>query len=204
MRLILARHGETECNRQKLVQGSGTDVELNHLGCRQAERLAMALEKVPITAVYASSMRRARATAEAVARPHSLKVVTDPDFREMDTGTLNGQPVKVMGDLLNNYFADGNNDASQFRMPGGESLGEIADRTWKATQRVVSLHPKGDVVVVSHHLVTLMIICRAMGLNLGYFRRMRMGVAAMSILEFKDGKAGLSLLNDTCHLDGLV
>lgn len=202
MRLILVRHGETECNRQRLVQGCGVDVDLNETGRLQAERLGQALHKNKLDAVYASSMRRAQATAQAIANWHSLNVVSEPDLREIDAGTLNRAPVKQMGDLLEDYFAH-HNDARQFRMPGGESFGEMADRVWGAARRIVNRHPAGEVVVVGHHLVILFIICQALGLELRHFRRMKLGVAAVSILEFKDGRASLAQLNDTCHLDGL-
>lgn len=202
MKLILVRHAETEWNKQRLVQGGGVDQELNDTGRRQAQRLGQALRNEKLTAVYAGPLSRTRVTAEAIAQHHALQVISEPDLREIDAGSFNGVPVQKLADFLNAYFA-GNRDAGQFRMPGGESIAELAARTWGATQRIVSRHQDGEVVAVSHHLAILTIICQALGLDLVYFRRMRLDITARSILEFKDGKASLVQLNDTCHLDGL-
>ena len=202
MRLILVRHAETDWNKQRLVQGGGVDQELNDTGRRQAQRLGQAFRDQKLAAVYAGPLRRTRATAEAIAQRHALEVISEPDLREIDAGSFNGAPVQQLGDFLNVYFAR-NGDAGQFRMPGGESLAKLAARTWGATQRILTRHQDGEVVAVSHHLAILTIICQTLGLDLGYFRRLRLSVAAISILEFRDGKASLVQLNDTCHLDGL-
>jgi probable phosphoglycerate mutase len=178
------------------------DTELNDTGRRQAQRLGQAFRYQKLAAVYAGPLRRTRATAEAIAQRHALEVISEPDLREIDAGSFNGAPVQQLGDFLNVYFAR-NGDAGQFRMPGGESLAELAARTWGATQRILTRHQDGEVVAVSHHLAILTIICQTLGLDLGYFRRLRLSVAAISILEFRDGKASLVQLNDTCHLDGL-
>ncbi len=202
MRLIMVRHAQTDWNKNKLIQGGGVDSELNDTGLQQAQRVGQALQNTKLAAIYAGPLRRTRATAAPIAQIHGLEVISEPDLKEINAGDLNGAPVKQLADLLNSYFS-GNSDAGQFRMPGGESLAELAARTWGATQRILKQHPEGEVVAVSHHLALLTIICRALGLDLGYFRRMKQDLAAISILEFKDGKVSLVQLNDTCHLNGL-
>ncbi len=75
--LILAmRHGETAWNVEGRIQGH-LDVPLNELGQWQAERLAQALRQESLDVVYASDLRRAMQTAEAVVklliRPHKVR-----------------------------------------------------------------------------------------------------------------------------------
>ena len=79
--LLLARHGETDWNRELRIQGS-SDIELNDLGRRQAQALAQELTDVDLDAVYASDLARARQTAEAVAATHGLEVRFDARLRE--------------------------------------------------------------------------------------------------------------------------
>jgi probable phosphoglycerate mutase len=62
--LLLARHGETDWNRELRIQGS-SDIELNELGRRQAQQLAQELTDVDLDAIYASDLSRAQATAAA-------------------------------------------------------------------------------------------------------------------------------------------
>ena len=71
--LLLARHGETDWNRELRIQGS-SDIELNELGRKQAQFLAQELTDVELDAIYSSDLSRARATAAAVAATHGLEV----------------------------------------------------------------------------------------------------------------------------------
>src|SRR5919112_3187296 len=87
--LLLARHGETDWNRELRIQGS-SDIELNELGRRQAQGLAQELTDVDLDAIYASDLARARQTAEAVAATHGLEVKLDSRLRERSFGSWEG------------------------------------------------------------------------------------------------------------------
>ena len=72
-RLYLIRHGETDSNKSYRFQGQ-TDIELNAKGRQQAEMLAEHFKNIPLDAVYCSSLKRARQTAEPLAKTHGLEV----------------------------------------------------------------------------------------------------------------------------------
>ncbi len=87
--LLLARHGETDWNRERRWQGHA-DPPLNELGRAQARRLAEALAGEQLEAIYASDLRRAHETAEIVGARLGLPVTSDPDLREIDVGSWSG------------------------------------------------------------------------------------------------------------------
>jgi 2,3-bisphosphoglycerate-dependent phosphoglycerate mutase len=87
--LILARHGETDWNRDGIWQGHG-DPPLNHLGRQQAAALAERMIDVEIEALYSSDLRRAHETADYLSRSTALPVVSEPGLREMDVGSWTG------------------------------------------------------------------------------------------------------------------
>ena len=87
--LTVVRHGETDWNRDRRIQGQ-TDITLNEAGIRQADELRDALEGVPFDAVYASDLERAWRTAAVVADPRGLVVQRRPGLREKDFGTWEG------------------------------------------------------------------------------------------------------------------
>src|SRR3990172_13222712 len=89
MRLILVRHGETDANKGSLALGRD-DVELNETGRWQAQRVADALQRQPIAAVYSSPLRRTLDTARAIAERHQLAVQVDDGLIEMDIGEMEG------------------------------------------------------------------------------------------------------------------
>jgi broad specificity phosphatase PhoE len=85
-------------------------------------------------------------------------------------------------------------------MPGGETLREVQDRAWRFVERAEKAHGAGAVVAVSHNFVILMLVCRALGLPISGFRRMRPAVASKTIIDDRDGAARLLRFNDTSHL----
>lgn len=206
MRLILIRHGETESNRKHLTLGR-EDVPLNEKGRRQAATLVSALAAVPADAIYASPLRRAVETALPLAGALGLEVRTDDDLTEMDVGEMEGlSPGELRerhGDFLREWISP---RAGSLRIPGGESLQDVQDRAWAAVQRLQTRHPTDTVVVVTHNFTIHVILCRALGLPLASFRRLRHDLAATAVLDLRDDRAVVISLNDTCHLEaqGLV
>jgi 2,3-bisphosphoglycerate-dependent phosphoglycerate mutase len=87
--ILIARHGETDWNREHRFQGHA-DPPLNELGRAQARELAETLAGSEVTAVYASPLARARETAEIVAEVLGLPVETRTALREVDVGSWQG------------------------------------------------------------------------------------------------------------------
>lgn len=88
--LFLVRHGETVDNARQIMQGQ-TQGCLNEKGREQARVVAERLAAEPVDAIVASDLRRAIQTAEIIAKPHGLPVVTTPLLRERDWGGFTGR-----------------------------------------------------------------------------------------------------------------
>ncbi|MFC2059146.1 histidine phosphatase family protein [Chloroflexota bacterium] len=207
MRLILVRHGETDWNRQHRIQGLG-DLGLNEKGKKQAEALARALKNEKLSGIYASPLRRAQETARAIASFHQLEVVTFDGLKELDAGDLDGLTMDEMKNRHGKFLGEWLADASEVRLPGGSSLAELQDQVWAAIEDIMDRHRGEDenekVAVVTHFFAILCIICRALGINLSDYRRLKVDVAAISALEVNSQRAVLTCLNDTCHLREVV
>src|SRR3569832_2359518 len=87
--ILLIRHGETDWNVEKRLQGH-LDISLNEGGRRQAAALGKALLGEPLDAVIASDLQRAIVTAESVAVPRGMRVQIDPELRERCYGAFEG------------------------------------------------------------------------------------------------------------------
>ena len=85
--LILSRHGETEENKLRIMQGQMPG-HLSELGKQQAEQLADLLEEEEIDVIVSSDLARSYDTAMAVARRKGLEPVRTPLLREMDFKNL--------------------------------------------------------------------------------------------------------------------
>jgi broad specificity phosphatase PhoE len=138
------------------------DSELSARGRLQAERLAERLSHLPLTAVVSSSMRRARATAAAVALPHGLSVDVEPDLDEVriDESTRQSRyqrrsPETRMEPGEHEYASSAMAAVRvvprlTWGVDGGESGAELRHRVMPAMERVVSRHPGGVVACVVH------------------------------------------------------
>ena len=135
--LYLARHGETDWNRELRVQGS-SDIALNELGRRQAQALAQELEHVELDAIYSSDLSRARETAAAVAALHGLEIRLDPRLRERAFGSWEGLTREEIHALPEGSRHDGESDE------------EVRERVLEAIQAIADAHPGEDVLVVAH------------------------------------------------------
>ncbi|MBI2305590.1 MAG: histidine phosphatase family protein [Chloroflexi bacterium] len=199
LRLILVRHGETDRNHDSRTQGH-SDTPLNDTGRRQARAVARALEKENLDAVYSSPLARAHETASIIALPHHLSVEKEDGLMELDLGELDGLTNDDIKGQWGHVLREWRRDAGSVQLPGGESMAQLQERAWATIEKIASRHPQGAVVVVSHNLTILSVICKAIQLPLSDFRGLRQGVAAISVLNFDSGGPYLSLLNDTCHL----
>ena len=135
--LLLARHGETDWNRELRIQGS-SDIELNELGRRQARFLAQELTDVDLDAIYSSDLSRAHATAAAVAATHGLDVNLDPRLRERSFGSWEG----LTREDIAAFPAGSRHD--------GESDDDVRARVLGAVEEIAAKHPGEQVLIVSH------------------------------------------------------
>ena len=132
MKVYLIRHGETDLNKRKVLQGR-SDTELNEYGILLAEKTAVGLSDVKFDAVFTSPLKRARKTAELVARVSETGVPVIEEFRiqEISFGVYEGLCYH-----RDNYNIPDKNFLSFFDAPecyvapaAGEGLAEIIART---------------------------------------------------------------------------
>ncbi|MDO8532247.1 MAG: histidine phosphatase family protein [Dehalococcoidia bacterium] len=209
MLLYLVRHGQTDWNRLHRIQGH-SDTPLNETGRAQAQALARTFAEKPLSAVYSSPLRRARDTAEAIARVHrspdesgrhGLSVRTLDELKELQVGALDGVTLTEMRERYGDFLARWRRDAS-VRLPGGgETLVELQARAWPAIQRIGQVHAGEQVAVVTHSFLMQVVISAVLGLPLDHFRRVRVSEGGVSTVEFSsDSRPRLVAMNDCCHL----
>ncbi len=183
MNLYLVRHGETEWNREGRAQGRA-DVPLNEAGIAQSQALANTFASLNVAAVMSSSSRRAVRTAEAIAAPHSLTVTPKDDLLELNFGGLDGAPLRDMREMFPDFFEHWTRDPATAQFPdGGETLQQLQDRTWAAVEAVARSHDTQDnVIIVSHAFALYSIMCRALGMPLSNYGRLRITPGTYSLL----------------------
>ena len=148
MKLYIIRHGQTDWNIAKKIQGR-QDIPLNERGHFQAQCLRKAMENRPITAVFSSPQIRAMETAIAVASPAGVPVIPVRDLMEINYGVWEG---KTEEELLRDdralYEAWWSHPA-ETAPPEGESINQVNERcrqAWKEIKPQLT----GDAAIVAH------------------------------------------------------
>jgi broad specificity phosphatase PhoE len=200
-KLILARHGETVWNVEKIYRGR-TDVNLDEVGIKQAELLGKYLSNWELEAIYSSPLKRALDTANIIARYQKVGVHVAEGLIDFDYGewqSLSEQEVKRLYPTLHNEWL---NNPRKAKMPGGESLDDVRRRAIEVVDDVLSKY-QGNVVLVSHRVVNKVLICSLLGLDNSHFWNIKQDVGGITIFNYVDGRFVLTRHNDTSHLKEL-
>jgi broad specificity phosphatase PhoE len=150
--LLLIRHGQADHNLVGYWVGWGPS-PLTDDGHRQAEALARRLASwsPAITHLYASPLRRARQTAEPIARQLGLQVLTHDGLREINFGVVDGLTMETFRQTMPELFARWRDRGDlSFKYPGGEQRQAFFRRVGQTLDEIVDRHPGQRIAVVAH------------------------------------------------------
>lgn len=200
-RLFLIRHGQVEGFEEKRYNGQ-VNIPLTGLGREQSLQVVACLAKEPLAAVYSSDLDRSRYCAERLAESHGLQVRQFAELRELHIGDWEG---RTWAELLEAYPDDWQarlRDLVNYRVPGGESLQDAADRVRPILSRILAAHPDGDVALVAHGGVNRIILLDAIGAPLNRAFALEQDFGCLNIIDyFADGNSVVRLLNGRAHLE---
>lgn len=155
LRIYLARHGETDWNAERRLQGE-TDTLLNAKGRQQAGQLAESLRGVRFDAVYSSALRRSRETADMLRGNVPVKSLAGLNERRIG---------KFEGKILNRRIDPATAEEYPRRsrdpddeLDGGESLNQFYDRVRSALAEILKQHGSGTILIVGHGVTNQMIL----------------------------------------------
>ena len=199
-RMVLVRHGSTELSGLR-YSGRG-DAELTAKGLAQAQALATRL--APLAAehpvVVSSPLKRAVATATAIADAIGTGVRVDDGLVEADFGEWEG---RTFAEVKQRWKAERKawRTDSSVAAPGGESVDQVAGRVRAARDRLIAAYPGGTVVAVSHVTPIKLLLCAALAAPTSSVFRMHLDTASVSTVDWYPDRVPLvRLVNDTAHL----
>lgn len=200
-RIFLVRHGATDLTQENRFAGAGSDVPLSGEGHAQVERLAERLAHQPIAAIYTSPLSRTVETANVIAAPHNLPIVTNPALREIEHGHWDGLTREEVEARYPGEYSNWEDDPYTFAPEGGESGLAVTARALPTLLSIVKAHPNQHVLVVSHKATIRLLISSLLGFDPRTYRdHLDLSPASLTILDFKDMmRARLTLYNDTSH-----
>ncbi len=158
MKLIMVRHGETDWNLRKKIQGSN-DIELNKTGIMQANELGTAIleSEYKIAKVFTSKQKRAERTAQIVSEKIGVDYLVMEGLEEMSLGLWEGLNWTEVENHYPVEYEKWRANRRYIRTPQGESYQDLLDRLLPAMEEIVS-GEEGDILVVSHSAVIMCLL----------------------------------------------
>jgi probable phosphoglycerate mutase len=162
----IIRHGETEFNKQNIVQGSGVDTDLNERGQHQAGLFFDAYQNHPFGIVYTSALKRTHQSVNGFLNA-GLKHVVLPELNEISWGIFEGQQQTeaqrlVYWETINKW----NNGLLDEKIPEGESPIELRHRQKRALEQILSGENHEHVLICMHGRAMKSFLCLLLDLPL--------------------------------------
>jgi broad specificity phosphatase PhoE len=201
-RVYLVRHGTTDWNKEEIFRGR-LDCKLNETGQAEARALAGYFKDIPVEVIYSSPLSRATETAQVIAAAKGLRVLPDPAFMDMDFGAWQGLPLKEVKEKYSDLYRVWRERPQAITFPGGENLAQVRARAREGLTRVVQDNPEKTVLIISHRVVTKVLICAVLGLDDSHFWQIQQDTTAVNCFQHNRSIFITSLINDTCHLKSL-
>lgn len=141
MKIYVIRHGQTELNKQGIINGH-KDETLSPEGIEQAKQVAPSIPK-NIKHFYVSSLRRAKQTAEILNRELNAPMTFHDELKEVNFGILNGTP------FLDEYKQRHKMQDYDWR-PSGENFEDVKIRVLEILNKIKNESNDDEALIVAH------------------------------------------------------
>lgn len=205
LQVYLVRHGETLWNAARRIQGQ-SDSELTAKGEQQAKQVGERVKALGITHVIASDLGRTRRTAEIIADACGCSVTLDARLRELNMGVLEQRPLDSLTAEEEGWRKGLVNGNENGRIPGGESMSEMAERMHEALNACLALPAGSRPLLVSHGMALGVLVSTLLGLPAWAERRLRLRNCSISRVDHQQSAwlaSGwvVETAGDVSHLD---
>ena len=198
--IYIIRHGETEYNKQGIIQGSGIDSDLNELGTKQANQFFQAYHHIPFDAIYSSELKRTQqSVAQFAERGHKIQPLKE--LNEINWGIfegLKGTPDshKIYLNMINDWKA-GLLDRT---VEGGETPNELQRRQAKGLEKIMAKMQEKEILIAMHGRAMRSFISLLMKTPLEQMDQYKHNNLCLYILEYQDGAFKIKENNCSKHL----
>lgn len=199
-RLYIIRHGETDLNLNKIVQGRGVDADLNDTGRQQAEAFYQCYKDVPFDKIYTSKLKRTHQTvAKFIEKGLPWEQLAGLD--EVAWGNYEGQKhspaLDVSFQALVKSWATGNYDA---KAEGGESPNEVHGRQVEAMNHILAHTEEKTVLICMHGRALRLLLCGLMKETFNHMDDFPHQNTSLYLLDYNGKDFSIETFNSIAHL----
>ena len=161
MKLYIVRHGETDWNKARKIQGQ-SDIPLNEFGRHLARETAKGLADIHFDLCFTSPLSRAKETAQIILEGRVVPIIEEPRIEEMSFGEYEGKCCSSDGWELPEEFHRFFDGPDKYRAPaGGEDFGQVRDRTGEFLEDLARNPQYADkqILVATHGAALAGLLC---------------------------------------------
>ncbi|NLG05787.1 MAG: histidine phosphatase family protein [Clostridia bacterium] len=158
MKLCFVRHGETDWNVDKKIQGQ-QDISLNGIGRKQAHELGVKIQQAGFhfAGIYTSPQLRAKETADILSELLEIPATVMDGLKELSLGSWEGMSWSQVKEQKQDEFSQWDHNRRYAKIPGGESYQLVLERTLHAIRQIMEQENE-DVLIVSHSGVIMTLL----------------------------------------------
>lgn len=199
MEIYFIRHGETDYNKKRIIQGSGVDSSLNDTGRAQGRAFYEKYKSVPFDRVIHSALKRTRETVAPFIEA-GLTAEQNADINEMNWGVHEGKPgTEAMRQKYADMIEQWSSDNFSARLEQGESAAELAERLGRFLEHLKT-RPEKTLLVCSHGRAMRCLVTLMKGGHLRDMETVAHANTGLYRVTLKDGEFTFSDENNTEHL----
>jgi probable phosphoglycerate mutase len=200
-RFIVVRHGETQWNVERRIQGA-RDSALTAAGLAQADAIGKRLAHECFDVLISSDLGRARQTAERVALHTGLPVHADKRLQERNFGAGEGMTYDEIDRAFPDVFSRDRDSNPDIVIPGGESRRQFHDRVKAAFEDLARQHDGKRVCVITHGGVLSTLYRVVHDIPVAHAHRVTISNASYNAMAFDADAWTLEAWDETDHLPG--
>ena len=198
-RLYLIRHGQTEWNVEKKMQGKKNS-NLTKLGIEQANKLSERLSNENFDYIYSSPLKRAYDTAKIIRGQRNIEIIKDENLQEMGFGVWEGRPPEELKNTYPEQYKNFWEKPHLYEPIDGENFKDFKDRVLKILFSIIQNHKDSQILIVSHTIVILQIMSYFGNRELkSMWEPPVIDPASLTIVEVNDGTHEIILYGDIKH-----
>lgn len=199
MNIYIVRHGQTNLNKDRIMQGQSVYSYLDIQGQSEAKSIAERLKNIDFKHIYVSDLNRTQETADYIVKELvcSPKITYTKALRERSKGIFEGGS----WEKFHKYCIENGPDTI-FKAPeGGEALEEVFNRVGTFIEEIKPKYEENDnVLFVSHQGCMKMIFLYLLDMDIKHHVNLKFDNCSLSIFYIGDKYNKLLLANDTSHI----
>ncbi|WP_131537897.1 histidine phosphatase family protein [Pedobacter nototheniae] len=202
--IYIIRHGETELNRQGIVQGRGINSDLNDMGRAQAEAFYQTYKDVSFDKIYTSTLKRTHQTVQKFI-DSGLPWAQLSGLDELAWGIWEGKPnSEAAREAFREMLECWQNGNYTAHFEGGESVQDVYERLKEPKQILASKPDEKTILLCMHGRAMRVFLCLLTGKPLSEMTEFPHQNTVLYKIGFENGQFSIIDFNNTVHLDQLV